>query len=68
MEHRQHSFSFLPASIAPTPNLFPMPIRRYKYNATIWDKDVQIMNQVFTFAPKGEFVSVKNVEGFPQKP
>ena len=40
---------------------------RYKYRATIWDKDVMIMNQVFTFDPKGEFVSYKNVEGFPQK-
>ncbi len=41
---------------------------RYKYRATIWDKDVLIMNQVFTFDPKGEFVSYKNVEGFPKKP
>ena len=35
---------------------------RYKYRATIWDKDTKIMNQVFTFDPKGNFVSVKNVE------
>lgn len=41
---------------------------RYKYRATIWDKDVKIMNQVFTFDPKGTFVSVKDVEGFPQNP
>ena len=40
---------------------------RYKYRATIWDKDVLIMNQVFTFDAKGEYVSYKNVEGFPQK-
>jgi hypothetical protein len=39
---------------------------RYKYRAKIWDKDTKIMNQVFTFDPKGEFVSVKDVEGFPQ--
>lgn len=38
---------------------------RYKYRARIWDKDTKIMNQVFTFDPKGNFVSVKNVEGFP---
>jgi beta-lactamase regulating signal transducer with metallopeptidase domain len=39
---------------------------RCKYNATIWDKDHQVMNQVFIFDPKGEFVSYKNVEGFPK--
>lgn len=39
---------------------------RYKYRAKIWDKDTKIMNQVFTFDPKGEFVSVENVEGFPR--
>jgi len=39
---------------------------RYKYRATIWNKDTKIMSQVFTFDPKGEFVSVKDVEGFPQ--
>jgi len=39
---------------------------RYKYRAEIWDKDTKIMNEVFTFDPKGEFVSVKDVEGFPQ--
>ncbi len=39
---------------------------RYKYYATIWDKDVKIMNQVFTFDAKGNFVSVKNIEGFPK--
>jgi beta-lactamase regulating signal transducer with metallopeptidase domain len=41
---------------------------RYKYLAKIWDKDTKIMNQVFTFDPKGKFVSVKNVEGFPRNP
>jgi beta-lactamase regulating signal transducer with metallopeptidase domain len=39
---------------------------RYKYRARIWNKDIMIMNQVFTFDPKGKFVSVKDVEGFPQ--
>ncbi len=39
---------------------------RYKYRATIWDKEVQIMNQTFTFDPKGAYVSVKDVEGFPK--
>ena len=29
---------------------------RYKYEATIWCKDIQIMNQIFTFDKKGEFV------------
>ena len=38
---------------------------RYKYRAKIWDKETKIMNQVFTFDPKGKFVSVKNVEGYP---
>lgn len=41
---------------------------RYKYRATIWDKDTKNMDQTFTFNPKGEFVSVKDVSGFPQKP
>jgi beta-lactamase regulating signal transducer with metallopeptidase domain len=40
---------------------------RYKYVATIWGKDQQIMNQVFTFDKKGEFVRYRNLEGFPQK-
>jgi beta-lactamase regulating signal transducer with metallopeptidase domain len=39
---------------------------RHKYRARIWYKETKIMNQVFTFNPKGEFVSVKDVEGFPQ--
>ena len=41
---------------------------RYKYRAKIWDKDTKIINQVFTFDAKGKFVSVKDVEGFPQDP
>jgi beta-lactamase regulating signal transducer with metallopeptidase domain len=40
---------------------------RYKYRARIWDRETMIMNQVFTFNPKGEFVSVKNLDGFPKK-
>jgi beta-lactamase regulating signal transducer with metallopeptidase domain len=39
---------------------------RYKYHATIWDKDKMMMNQIFTFKPNGDYVSSKNVEGFPQ--
>jgi len=39
---------------------------RYKYRAKIWGEDAKIINQVFTFDPKGKFVSVKDVEGFPQ--
>ncbi|NQT11337.1 MAG: M56 family metallopeptidase, partial [Planctomycetes bacterium] len=41
---------------------------RYKYRAKIWDKDSKIMNQTFTFDPKGKFVSVKDVDGFPRNP
>jgi hypothetical protein len=33
---------------------------RYKYNATIWGKDKKVIEQVFTFDPKGAFVSVKD--------
>jgi len=40
---------------------------RYKYRATIWDKDKLVMNQTFIFNPEGKFISVKNVEGFPKK-
>ena len=39
---------------------------RYKYRARLWGRDAKIMNQVFTFDPKGTFVSVKDVEGFPR--
>lgn len=40
---------------------------RYKYDATIWDKDVYTMNQVFTFDAKGNILNMENVEGFPRK-
>ena len=36
---------------------------RYKYRARIWDKETKIINQVFTFDPKGDFVSVKDCAG-----
>ena len=39
---------------------------RYKYRAQMRDKDTKMMNQTFTFDPKGKFVSVKNVDGFPR--
>jgi hypothetical protein len=39
---------------------------RYRYRAKIWDKDTKIMNQTFTFDPNGKFVSVTDVNGFPQ--
>ncbi|MGO9113180.1 MAG: hypothetical protein ACLP9L_28435, partial [Thermoguttaceae bacterium] len=38
---------------------------RYKYVAKIWDKEAKIINQIFTFVPKGDFVSVKDVKGYP---
>jgi beta-lactamase regulating signal transducer with metallopeptidase domain len=40
---------------------------RYKYEATIWDKDKIIDNKIFTFDKEGKFISVKNAEGFPKK-
>lgn len=40
---------------------------RYKYNATIWDKNKIIENKIFTFDKVGKFVSVKNVKGYPKK-
>ena len=40
---------------------------RYKFDAVIWGKDILTMNQVFIFTPDGNFVSVKNVDGFPVK-
>ncbi|MGW8256603.1 MAG: M56 family metallopeptidase, partial [Thermoguttaceae bacterium] len=39
---------------------------RYKFEATIWGKDVIIANQVFTFDAKGNLLNVKDVEGFPK--
>ena len=41
---------------------------RYMYEAAIRDKDKSIMNQVFTFTPKGEYVSYENVKGYPKEP
>ena len=40
---------------------------RYKYLATIWDKEKIISNEIYTFDAQGKFVSVKKVEGFPRK-
>jgi hypothetical protein len=40
---------------------------RYKYNATIWGKDKKVLDQVFTFDPKGEFVSVKTASETPKQ-
>ncbi len=34
----------------------------YKYEATIRGKDTVVVEQVFTFGPKGGFVSLKNIE------
>ncbi|MGO8753093.1 MAG: M56 family metallopeptidase [Thermoguttaceae bacterium] len=35
---------------------------RYKYRAKIWNGEPRIINQVFTFDPKGQFVSVNDAE------
>ncbi|MEN6451307.1 MAG: M56 family metallopeptidase [Thermoguttaceae bacterium] len=35
---------------------------RYKYRAKIWDKETKIIDQTFTFDPKGQFVSVKDAD------
>ncbi len=40
---------------------------RYKFYATVWDKDVYIVNRVFTFDAKGNILDVENITGFPQK-
>ena len=40
---------------------------RYKYQATIWDRDRMIVNQVFAFDSEGNLVSIEHVEGFPRK-
>ena len=40
---------------------------RYKFYATIWDRDVFIMNKVFTFDAKGNPIRMKDVDGFPKK-
>jgi RNA polymerase sigma factor (sigma-70 family) len=39
---------------------------RYMYRAWIRGANPRLANQIFTFDSKGEFVSVKDVEGFPQ--
>lgn len=39
---------------------------RYEYRATIWGKDKIVDCKVWTFTGEGEFVSVKDVEGFPK--
>ena len=36
---------------------------RYRYNATIHGREKKVIEQVFTFDPKGAFVSVKDVKG-----
>jgi tetratricopeptide (TPR) repeat protein len=38
---------------------------RYKYLATIWDKDKQIIEQRFTFTPEGKYVSAETIEKGP---
>ncbi len=35
---------------------------RYKYEATIWDKDKLIQNKVFTFDKNEKYISAKNIE------
>jgi hypothetical protein len=39
---------------------------RYKYLAKVHGQDTKIMNQVFTFDANGQFVSVKDLDGFPR--
>jgi tetratricopeptide (TPR) repeat protein len=41
---------------------------RYKYLATIWDKDQQIIEQRFTFTPEGKYVSGETIEKSPATP
>jgi len=38
----------------------------YKYRARIWDRETVTNNQVFTFEPNGQFVSVRGVYDSPQ--
>jgi len=40
---------------------------RYKFDATIWDRDVYTMNMLFSFDAKGNIISRENVAGFPLK-
>lgn len=35
---------------------------RYKYLATIWNKDKQVIEQRFTFTPEGKYVSAETIE------
>ena len=35
---------------------------RYKFEATIWNREKKIFDQIFTFKPNGDFVSVKNAD------
>jgi len=38
---------------------------RYKYRARFWGGDPKIINQIFIFNPKGQFVSVNDTEKHP---
>ncbi len=40
---------------------------RYKFDATIWGKDVYTMNKLFTFNVKGNILNMEDVAGFPKK-
>jgi hypothetical protein len=40
---------------------------RYKYYATIWDKNTYVVNEVFTFDTAGNILSVEDVPGFLQR-
>ena len=40
---------------------------RYKFEATIWDKDVYIVNKVFTFDPKGNILDIEGRRGVSAK-
>ena len=39
---------------------------RYKFYATRWDRDVILMNLMFSFDAKGNPISIKTVDGFPK--
>jgi hypothetical protein len=38
---------------------------RYKYLATIWNKDQMVISQRFTFTPEGKYVSAETIEKGP---
>jgi len=40
---------------------------RYRFDATIWDRDVYAMNKLFKFDAKGNIISIEDVTGFPKK-